>query len=65
MSQTTYLIIGIVILVALLVVFFVSFILYMRTPVPKGCEDIKVSEEKCSSCSHSECHFYRAKEDDK
>ena len=65
MTQTGYLIIAISILVALLVVFFVSFVLYMRTPVPKGCEDIKASEEKCSSCSHSECHFYKSQEDNK
>ena len=59
MSQTGYLILGISILVALLIVFIVSFILYVRTPVPKGCEDIRASEEKCSSCSNNECQFYK------
>lgn len=59
MTQAGYLILGIGIMVALLVIFIVSFILYRRTPVPKGCEDIRASEEKCSSCSHSECHFYQ------
>lgn len=65
MSQTGYLILAISILVALLIVFFVSFVIYMKTPVPKGCEDLKMSEEKCSSCGHSECHFYKGKEEDK
>ena len=59
MTQTGYLILGISILVALLIVFVVSFILYVRTPVPAGCEDIKISEEKCASCSNSECHLYK------
>ena len=59
MSQGAYLAIAIVLLVILLITFVVSFVLYRKTPVPKGCEDIKMSEEKCSSCGHSECHFYK------
>ena len=59
MTQTGYLILGISILVALLIVFIVSFLLYMRTPAPKGCENIKINEENCSGCSHSECRFYK------
>ena len=59
MSQTGYLILGISIIVSLLIIFIVSFILYRRTPVPKGCENIKISDENCASCSHSECKFYR------
>ncbi len=65
MSQTGYIIIAVSILLALLVTFIVSFVLYRRTPVPKGCEDIKASEEKCSGCSHVECHFYQDKEENK
>ena len=59
MNWVGYLVLGISILVVLLVVFIVSFILYVRTPAPKGCENIKISEENCSSCSHSECRFYK------
>ncbi len=59
MSKEAYLIIAITILVVLLVTFIVSFVLYRRTPVPKGCEHIKISEENCSSCSHKECSFYK------
>ena len=62
MSTTGYLILAISIIVALAIVFVVSFILYRRTPVPKGCENLKMSEEKCSSCGHSECHFYKGEE---
>ena len=58
MSQVAYLIIAISILVALLVVFVVSFIMYRRTPVPKGCEDMVMSEEKCAACGHTECSFH-------
>ena len=59
MSQPVYLAIAIVILVALLATFIVSFILYIKTPVPKGCENIKINEENCSSCNHKECKFYQ------
>lgn len=62
MSKIGYLIIAISILVVLLVTFIVSFVIYRRTPVPKGCEDLQMSEEKCSSCGHSECHFYQGKD---
>ena len=59
MSQVGYLVIAISILVALLAIFIVSFVLYVRTPVPKGCENIKINDENCSSCNHKECKFYK------
>ena len=58
MSREVYLIIAILILVVLLVTFIVTFIVYRKTPVPKGCENIKISEENCSSCGHKECSHY-------
>ena len=64
MSKVVYLIIAISILVLLLVTFIVSFVLYRRTPVPAGCEDIKISEDKCASCSHKECSFYKNDKED-
>lgn len=59
MSQVGYLVLAIVILVSLLAIFIVSFVLYIRQPVPKGCENIKINEENCSSCAHKECKFYK------
>ena len=58
MSREVYLIIAILILVVLLGTFIVTFIVYRKTPVPKGCENIKISEENCSSCGHKECSHY-------
>ena len=66
MTETGYLILAISILVALLVIFVVSFVLYRKTPVPKGCENLTASDAKCASCEHSECRFYQKdKEEDK
>lgn len=65
MSQTGYLILAISILVALLAIFIVSFILYRRTPVPKGCENIKISDENCSACGNTECEYHHKREEDK
>ena len=59
MSQTGYLILAISILVALAIIFFVSFIIYRRTPVPKGCENIQINEENCSSCGNTNCNHFK------
>ena len=63
MSQTGYLILAISILVVLLIIFFVSFVAYRRMPVPKGCEDLVASEEKCSSCQNKTCQFNKGREE--
>ena len=67
MTQTEYLILAIFIIVALLATFIISFVVYRRTPVPQGCEDIKIDEKNCAGCSHFECSFYKElnKEEDK
>ncbi len=49
-----YLIIAIVVLLALLVTFVVTFVMYQKTPTPKGCEDL-IDSEKCSSCTNAQC----------
>ena len=63
MTSTGYLILAILILAALLIIFIVSFVLYKRTPLPKGCEDMKMSEEKCTSCPNSTCAFHKNEEE--
>jgi hypothetical protein len=62
MSKQAALILAIVILVSLLIVFVVSFVLYMKTPVPKGCEALSINEENCAGCSNKSC-TYNKKED--
>ena len=59
MNETAYLIMAISILAALLAIFIISFVIYTKTPVPKGCENIKINTENCASCGHSECKFYK------
>ena len=55
MSQTGYLILAISVILALLIVFVVSFILYKKTPVPKGCENLLINEENCAACQNKDC----------
>ena len=55
MSQTGSLILAIGIILALLIIFVVSFILYKKTPVPKGCENLLINEENCAACSNKDC----------
>ena len=59
MSQTGYLILAICLIATLLVVFIVSFVLYVKTPAPKGCENVKINKENCASCNRAECKFYQ------
>ena len=46
------------VIVLFLIVFIVTYILYRKTPVPKGCEDLeKPSEDKRHGCGMTGCHF--------
>ncbi len=58
MSQTGYVILTIALVVLLAIAFFVSFILYVRQPAPKGCEKLGRDESKCENCEQSSCRFY-------
>ncbi len=49
--------IAILIIVVLVAVFIVSFVLYKKTPPPKGCEDLERNEEKCAACDEKGCRF--------
>ena len=49
---------AIAIIILLIVLFIVSYVLNKRTPVPEGCEQIKISEEFCLNCTNSECKIH-------
>ncbi|MDE5714637.1 MAG: hypothetical protein K2I42_00720 [Anaeroplasmataceae bacterium] len=49
---------AIAIIVLLVVLFIVTYILNKRTPVPKGCEQIKISEEFCLNCTNTDCKIH-------
>lgn len=50
-------ILAVLVIAVLIAVFIISYLLYKKTPAPKGCEDIHPSEEKCHGCNQTECHF--------
>ena len=50
-----YLFAAIGIIVLVVAIFFVSYFLNKKTPVPKGCENLRVSEENCMACGNTEC----------
>ena len=56
MDPLIYLAITIIIL--LVVLFIVSYVLNKKTPVPKGCEDMKISDEFCLECTNTECKIH-------
>lgn len=59
MDQVGYIILAISIVVALLAVFVVSFVLYMRTPAPKGCEKLGIGPKNCEDCDVEGCMIYK------
>lgn len=63
MPQWAYILIAVAIIVALIVIFFVTFVAYRRTPTPKGCEHIKVDGETCRGCQNLTCEFHQKAED--
>ena len=55
--MTIYHFLAIGIIVLLIVVFFITYLLNKKTTLPKGCEDLKISEESCSKCNNTMCDF--------
>ena len=58
MSKEGYLLIAIIVIIALIAIFVISFIAYRKTPAPKGCEDVKPDPELCERCNKASCAFY-------
>lgn len=55
MTTTGYLIISIGLIAFFVILFFVTFVINRKTPVPKGCEHLKITEENCSMCNNTSC----------
>ncbi len=55
MNPYIFLAIGLVII--LIIIFFVTYVLNKKTPVPKGCEHLKISDENCNACGNIDCHI--------
>ena len=57
-----YFIGAIILIVALLAVFFISYVLNKKTPVPKGCEKLLYDDEMCAKCSNTSCKIKELEE---
>lgn len=58
------LIVAILVIALLIGLFFVSYILNKKTPVPKECEDLKINAKRCAACPNELCSL-RKKEEEK
>lgn len=54
-----YLIIAIALIALIAIIFITSFIINRRTPLPKGCENLKIEESNCLACSNSDCKIHQ------
>ncbi len=50
--------IGFIVIVAMILLYFGLYYLNKKTPLPKGCENL-VNSEKCQSCSNITCQFHK------
>ena len=57
------LIVAILVIIILIGLFFVSYILNKKTPVPKECEDLKIDAKKCASCPNELCALRKKEEE--
>ena len=55
MDKIWYLIISIALIAFLIALFFITFVKNRKTPVPKGCEHLKITEENCGACTNTSC----------
>lgn len=55
-------VIGILIIIGMILLYILLYYLNKKTPVPKGCENVKDLESKCSSCSNTTCAFKKKEE---
>ncbi len=58
MPKWAYIVISVAIILILAVTFIVSFVLYRKTPVPKGCEEVQPDPNLCPSCSKEDCAWF-------
>ena len=61
MSKEVALILSISVLIILLIIFVVSFVIYKKTPVPKGCENLEINEANCAACKNTTCSIRKKK----
>lgn len=47
--------VAIIIIIALVALFIVTFLIYKKMPAPKGLEKVRVSEENCKGCENDSC----------
>lgn len=50
-----YLVAAIAVICGLVGIFFITYVLNKKTPLPKGCENLLIDDEACGACSNSQC----------
>ena len=61
--MTPELIIAIIVLALLIGVFFTTYILNKKTPIPEECKDLKIEASKCAACKNEMCSLRKKEEE--
>jgi len=59
LSVNPYLFIAIGVIVGLILLFFITYFANKKTPLPKGCEGMEISEDNCFACGNYECRIHK------
>lgn len=62
-NQTGYLIIAIAVVILLVALFFISYVLNKKTPIPKECVEMLENTDACVGCKNIACSHFKAKEE--
>jgi flagellar basal body-associated protein FliL len=65
MSQAGYIALAIAIIIVLAAIAIITFVLYRKTPAPKGCENLEPEEGLCCACLKYGCPYYAQYHDKK
>jgi len=65
MDKTLAIVLAIVVIIVLAIVAIVSFVLYRKTPAPKGCENLEPDEGLCCACLKQGCPYFAQYHDKK
>ena len=57
------LIIAIATILALVGLFFLTYILNKKTPIPEECKELKIKASKCAACANTACSLRKKEEE--
>lgn len=55
MGKEAAILVAVIVIITLVAIFLITFIVYIKTPPPKGLEKLKPDEDDCRKCPAAHC----------